>query len=78
MTKSQHYSVAHVFEKLASKTRVLAEDRSGSVALEYALVSGGIGAGIAGVMSFVGSGISEVFQPLNLVLCQQLQIICLV
>ena len=77
MTKSQHYSVAHVFEKLASKTRVLAEDRSGSVALEYALVSGGIGVGIAGVTSFLGTGIGEIFETLSFALCRVTQIVCL-
>lgn len=77
MTKSQHYSVAHVFEKLASKSRVLAEDRSASVALEYALLSGGIGVGIAGVMSFLGTGISEIFETLSFALCRVTRIVCL-
>ena len=84
MTKSQQYPLAPVVasgkalaRKLASKTQALAVDRSGSTAVEYALVSGGIGAAISGGLSFVGTGISEIFETLSFALCRLSQIVCL-
>ena len=65
-------------KKMTSKIGKLAKDRSGSAALEYALVSGGIGAGIVGSLSSVGNMITEVLRALNIVLCQQLHAFCLV